>query len=146
MAKTVEEKHEVLTDEQAKAPVKLTPEQRASVEEVLAELRALPEGTTLPMSEISRLIRKMPRRPRTWSSADDIRELRGPLPEDDPNFELVDGRYVPRGKPRELSTDEREACESVLRDLHALPKGTTLTIEEIGAFLRRLPKRTTKTN
>lgn len=74
------------------------------------------------------------------SSADYIRELRGPLPEDDPHFELVDGEYVPRRK-RELSPEEHEAIEAVLHDLDALPQGTTLTISEISAYLRRLPKR-----
>lgn len=145
MAKTVEEKHEVMSEEQAKAPVKLTPEQRAAVEEVLAELRALPKGTTLPMSEISRLLRKMPGRPRNWTSADVIRELRGPLPEDDPNFELIDGKYVPR-RIRELTSEEDDAVQSVLRDLDALPAGTTLTIAEVSALLRRLPGRTDRHN
>jgi hypothetical protein len=75
---------------------------------------------------------------RELSSADIIRELRGPLPEDDPHFALVDGKYVLRN-PKVLSPAETEAVQGVLRDLKALPKGTILTWPEIGAYLARMP-------
>jgi hypothetical protein len=75
-----------------------------------------------------------------WSSAAIIREMRGPLPEDDPDFELVDGKYVPR-KPFELSPEQAEAVEGVLRDLRSRPKGTILTMDEIAELVARLPGR-----
>jgi hypothetical protein len=43
--------------------------------------------------ELFALLRRVPPlMPPGWSSADDIRELRGPLPEDDPDFPNVDRR------------------------------------------------------
>jgi hypothetical protein len=75
---------------------------------------------------------------RELTSAEIIRELRGPLPEDDPHFELVDGEYVLRN-PRVLSPAEKEAVQGVLRDLQALPPGTTLPWPDIIALLARLP-------
>lgn len=77
---------------------------------------------------------------RELSSAEIIRELRGPLPEDDPDMVLENGQYVPRCRA-ETSPEHREAVEAVLRDLQALPKGTLLTMEEVVAFTRRLPRR-----
>ena len=42
---------------------------------------------TLTNEEIFALLRRVPPlMPPGWSSADDIRELRGPLPDDDPDF------------------------------------------------------------
>lgn len=76
---------------------------------------------------------------RELTSAEIIRELRGPLPEDDPYMVLENGQYEPRRKAV-LSPEEAEAVESVLRDLRALPKGTILPWPEILAFLDRLPK------
>jgi len=73
-------------------------------------------------------------------SADIIRELRGPLPEDDPYMMLENGGYV-RREPAEMSPEKKDAVRSVLRDLQALPKGTTLTMEEVAAFVHRLPGR-----
>ncbi|MEA2464580.1 MAG: hypothetical protein QOJ98_2327 [Acidobacteriota bacterium] len=73
-------------------------------------------------------------------SADIIRELRGPLPEDDPYMMLENGRYV-RREPVEMSPEQTEAVRSVLHDVRALPKGTTLTIEEVAAYVHRLPGR-----
>ena len=80
MAKTMEE------------PFVLTPEQREAVRGVLRDLRALPEGTILTMDEIAALVHRLPDRPRSWTSADVIREARGPLPEDDPDFPYDRGR------------------------------------------------------
>lgn len=59
-----------------------------TVEQVLAELRALPAGS-LSGEELVSYIRRLPKPdlPAEWTSADDIRELRGPLPEDDPVFQ-----------------------------------------------------------
>ena len=59
-------------------------ERAAAVQEVLRELHALPEGAT--NREVFAVLAKLPRRPREWTSADVIREARGPLPEDDPLF------------------------------------------------------------
>lgn len=64
----------------------LTPEQREAVRGVLRDLQALPEGTILTMDEIAALVHRLPGRPKSWTSADVIREARGPLPEDDPDF------------------------------------------------------------
>ena len=75
------------------------------------------------------------------NSADIIRELRGPLPEDDPDMILVDGRYEPRRRAPELSPEQKEAFASVVRDLEALPEGKTLTMDEVLAFTSRLPRR-----
>lgn len=74
MAKTVEE---VEKEEQV-------------IAEVLAELRALPPGKKLSTAEWFELAKRLPRlgnMPEGWTSADDIREFRGPLPEDDPDFQ-----------------------------------------------------------
>jgi hypothetical protein len=51
--------------------------------EVLRDLRALPEGHQLTGDELMAFIRRMPKMPEGWTSADYIREFRGPLPEDD---------------------------------------------------------------
>jgi hypothetical protein len=75
-----------------------------------------------------------------FNSAAIIRELRGPLPEDDPYFELVDGEYVPR-KPFELTAEQEEAVDGVLRDLHALPPGTILSMDAVAALVARMPGR-----
>lgn len=59
-----------------------------SVEQVLAELRALPANSLSGEEWLSYLQRlPKPDLPEGWTSADDIRELRGPLPEDDPDFQ-----------------------------------------------------------
>ncbi|HYI11077.1 MAG TPA: hypothetical protein VEK57_18615 [Thermoanaerobaculia bacterium] len=77
--------------------------------------------------------------PEGWTSADDIRDFRGPLPEDDPDMILKDGQYVPRNE-MVLSAEEREAVLTLIQELKALPKGTTLTADERLAFIRRLPR------
>lgn len=56
--------------------------------EILRELEAL--GDKVTNADVFGLLSRLPRRPLSFSSADDIRELRGPLPEDDPAF--ADGR------------------------------------------------------
>ena len=61
-----------------------------SVEQVLAELRAIPSGKKLSSEEWLALVQKLPKLgdlPEGWSSADDIREFRGPLPDDDPEYQ-----------------------------------------------------------
>lgn len=63
-----------------------------AVEQVRRELAALPPGTKLSNEELIALIDRLPRRPSSWTSADVIREHRGPLPEDDPDFANVDRR------------------------------------------------------
>lgn len=58
-------------------------------QDVARELEA--RRGTLSNEEIFALLRRMPPMvPPGWSSADIIRELRGPLPEDDPDFHNVD--------------------------------------------------------
>lgn len=59
-----------------------------SLEQLLAELRAIPTGSLSGEAWLS-YVRRLPKPdlPEGWTSADDIRELRGPLPEDDPDFQ-----------------------------------------------------------
>jgi hypothetical protein len=59
-----------------------------SAEQLLAELRAIPSNS-LSGEEWLSYVRRLPKPvlPDGWTSADDIRELRGPLPEDDPDFQ-----------------------------------------------------------
>ncbi len=64
-----------------------TVQEDEAVRQVLRELQALPPGTTLTHEEVIAYVRRLPRRPNDWTSADVIRELRGPLPEDDPEFQ-----------------------------------------------------------
>ena len=62
-----------------------------TIRDVARELEA--RRGTLTNEEIFALLRRAPPlMPPGSSSADDIRELRGPLPEDDPDFHNVD-RY-----------------------------------------------------
>jgi hypothetical protein len=58
--------------------------------EVLRELNARPPGQKLTREELVSLLGRMPGLPPGWSSAEYIRELRGPLPEDDPDFQHDD--------------------------------------------------------
>ena len=74
MAKTVEETAEMA-------------ERRRKATEVLRELESRPAGKKLTGDELMALVRKMPGMPEGWTSADYIRELRGPLPEDDPEYQ-----------------------------------------------------------
>ena len=62
-------------------------ERAAAAREILDVLEALPPGTKLSNQEVFALLSKLPPRPRDWTSADVIREMRGPLPEDDPLFD-----------------------------------------------------------
>lgn len=68
------------------------------------------------------------------TSADIIRELRGPLPDDDPEFQ----KFLASGEARTSSARD-QAVEAVLQDLRALPEGTKLTNEELFALIQRLP-------
>jgi hypothetical protein len=63
-----------------------------AIESVRRELAALPPGTKLSNEELFALLDRLPRRPSDWTSADVIREHRGPLPENDPDFADVDRR------------------------------------------------------
>jgi len=65
---------------------------QAAVAEVLRDLQALPPGHKLSPDELMSFIRRLPKMPEGWTSADYIRELRGPLPEDDPDFPPHDRR------------------------------------------------------
>jgi hypothetical protein len=60
-------------------------ERERKAAEVLRELNAQPPGQLLTRQELVALLRRMPGMPEGWSSAEYIRELRGPLPEDDPD-------------------------------------------------------------
>jgi hypothetical protein len=75
----------------AKTAEEPTRDQEA-VEQIRRELAALPPGTKLSNEELFALLDRLPRRPSDWTSADVIREHRGPLPEDDPDFANVDRR------------------------------------------------------
>jgi hypothetical protein len=61
-------------------------EREAIAEQILKDLRARPEGKPLTGEELISFVSRMPGMPEGWSSAESIRELRGPLPEDDPDF------------------------------------------------------------
>jgi hypothetical protein len=61
---------------------------RELVDEIRRELAA--RRGTMTNAEVFGLLRRLPARPSEWTSADVIRELRGPLPEDDPDFANVD--------------------------------------------------------
>jgi hypothetical protein len=69
-----------------------TMEQEEAVDQVLRELHALPPGAKLTNEEVIAFVRRLPQRPSDWTSADVIRELRGPLPEDDPEYQRNHGR------------------------------------------------------
>jgi hypothetical protein len=69
-----------------------SPQEKKAVEQVRRELEALPEGTKLTNEQVLAFVERLPRRLDTWTSADVIRELRGPLPEDDPFFKNADHR------------------------------------------------------
>jgi len=55
------------------------------MEELLRELDAIPAGTMLTDEQILAFTRRMPPLPADFTSADVIREARGPLPDDDQN-------------------------------------------------------------
>ena len=60
------------------------------VREVLRELEAMPPGRKLTGEELLAFLKRLPKlgdMPEGWSSADDIREFRGPLPDDDPLYQ-----------------------------------------------------------
>jgi hypothetical protein len=59
------------------------------------ELLSLTPGTTLGTGEWLDLVARLPRMDLAdeWSSADVIRELRGPLPEDDPDYQHHTSRH-----------------------------------------------------
>ena len=65
----------------------MTKHGQEAVRQVLAELRALPRDARLTRDQILSYLERMPPRPDDFTSADDIRQLRGPLPEDDPEFQ-----------------------------------------------------------
>jgi hypothetical protein len=73
MGKTVEE----MTENQQK------------VAEILRDLESRPPGKPLTGDELMSFIRRLPKLdlPEGWTSADDIRDFRGPLPEDDPEYQ-----------------------------------------------------------
>jgi hypothetical protein len=61
-------------------------EKGAAFERVVAELRARQKAGPMTADEWLAFIRQLPPSNDDWSSADIIRELRGPLPADDPEF------------------------------------------------------------
>lgn len=68
--------------------------QELTKDEIMADVRRqLQEGRgKLTNAEVFGLLDRLPERPPSFTSADVIRELRGPLPEDDPDFADVDRR------------------------------------------------------
>jgi hypothetical protein len=120
-----------MADEPEKGPQKLSD---AEVQAIHDELGS----DTLTLHRMAELLEMLPPTRVTQSSADMIRELRGPLPEDDPEYQ----RFIASGGDSvQESHADQEAVEAVLRDLRALPPGTTLTNEEVLAFITRLPRR-----
>jgi hypothetical protein len=61
--------------------IEMSPENQEAVRSVLRDLQALPKGTTLTLEEVAAFVHRLPGRPANWTSADVIREARGPLPE-----------------------------------------------------------------
>ena len=58
--------------------------QQETAEQARRELRALPEGTMLSWKDAMAYVRRLGiKMPPGWTSAGDIRELRGPLPDND---------------------------------------------------------------
>jgi hypothetical protein len=67
--------------------------QQETAEQARRELRQLPEGTKLTWEDAMSYVRRLGiKMPPGWTSADDIRQLRGPLPADDPDFVNVTRR------------------------------------------------------
>jgi hypothetical protein len=64
-------------------------ENQRKVAEILRDLEARPPGKPLTGDELMSFIRRLPKLdlPDDWTSADDIRDFRGPLPEDDPEYQ-----------------------------------------------------------
>lgn len=62
-------------------------ERERKVQEALRALDAYPPGYKLTGPELAAILRMLPGMPEGWTSADYIRELRGPLPEDDPEYQ-----------------------------------------------------------
>jgi len=58
-------------------------EKEAIIRQLHAELRARPAGQPLTREELRSFLERMPDLTEGWSSAEYIRELRGPLPEDE---------------------------------------------------------------
>jgi len=60
-----------------------------SLQEIIAELEAMPPNSLRgeALLAMAKRIPKLGNMPEGWTSADDIREFRGPLPEDDPDFQ-----------------------------------------------------------
>jgi len=76
-------------------PAKINDPDPAARTQVQKEMDALLERKEPPPTnaEILDILARMPPRvPHGWTSAELIRELRGPLPEDDPEFANVDRR------------------------------------------------------
>jgi hypothetical protein len=69
-------------------------ERERQAADLLRDLQALPPGHKLKGGELMSFIRRLPKLdlPENWTSADDIRDLRGPLPEDDPEDQHRFGR------------------------------------------------------
>lgn len=64
------------------------PEQRETLRELLTELEALAPNEKLTSNQLADLVNRMPPLvPEGWTSAGDIREFRGPLPDDDPDYQ-----------------------------------------------------------
>lgn len=63
-----------------------TDDDQGALDAVIRELRELPADYALTHEEAMEFARRLPARPAYPTSADIIREMRGPLPEDDPYF------------------------------------------------------------
>ncbi|HYH08598.1 MAG TPA: hypothetical protein VEK11_16200 [Thermoanaerobaculia bacterium] len=63
-----------------------------TLHEAQRELDALGPDHVLTPDEFAYFVSKMPKMPEGWTSADDVRDFRGPLPEDDPEYQRNFGR------------------------------------------------------
>ena len=66
--------------------IEVTERDYSALGEFIAQLEARGPDYKMTPDELVEFSRLMPKMPPGWSSADDIREFRGPLPGDDPLF------------------------------------------------------------
>jgi hypothetical protein len=67
-------------------------EQDAAMQQLLGELQGLPSGAVLTKRQVLAYVDRMPPVPAELDTSSAIRELRGPLPEDDPEYQHNFGR------------------------------------------------------
>ncbi|MDQ3281865.1 MAG: hypothetical protein M3Q69_10690 [Acidobacteriota bacterium] len=58
----------------------------SAVRELLDRLNAKGPGYVMTMDEVREYVRRMPKMPPGWSSAEDVRDFRGPIAGDDADY------------------------------------------------------------